>query len=99
MPPKPKEKKAKKVKRSTVGREEWRGGLSRKLAKNPPKFMNRGYLTEEQLNSFIDDATDYPDLFRKELEETLLDWTDAEKAKWTQFQLLATISNIAMDFE
>ena len=96
MPPKPKEKKAKKAKSA---KEEWRGGLSRKLAKKPPKFMNRGYLTEAQLNSFIDDATDYPDLFRKELEETLLDWTDAEKAKWTQHQLLATISNIAMDFE
>ena len=40
MPPKVKEKKAKKAKSA---KEEWRGGLSRKLAKNPPKFMNRGY--------------------------------------------------------
>ena len=77
---------------------KWKGGLSRQLALKPPKFMNRGYLTEEQLNSFIDDATDYPELFRPYLDDTLLDWTDKTKAKWTQSQLLKTITNIANEF-
>jgi hypothetical protein len=94
MPP----KKEKKEKKDKVVKDEWKGGLSRKLAKNPPKFMNRGYLTKAQMKSFINDATDYPELFRDYLEDTLLDWTDAEKAEWTQAKMMKTISNIAKDF-
>ena len=94
MPP----KKEKKEKKDKVVKDEWKGGLSRKLAKKPPKFMNRGYLTKTQMKSFIDDATDYPEIFRDYLDDTLLDWTDAEKAEWTQANMLKTISKIANDF-